>query len=185
MDKNNAGLLFKSSTVLKGYKMSNNVVPETANLNPNESAERPNLDEATPSVNLILSSLADGLRRMPIIHGRKFPMATRKDKISWRWIVTMVLAITFAGQAAGESDSNIAVNASFFDAGLFARVVTFNPDQQDGITSSRYETFREDEVFLEADIPADENGNYRAHRPQDGRGSAKGIRSAHALRERA
>ncbi|MHC5000709.1 MAG: hypothetical protein ACYTE1_07840, partial [Planctomycetota bacterium] len=142
----------------------------TAILNPNESAKRVNLDEAIPVVNLILSSLADGFRRMPIIHGRKYSMATKKNKISLRWIVTMVLAITFAGQVAGETNSDNTVSASFFDAGLFARVVTFNPDQQDGVTSSRYETFREDEVFLEADIPADENGNYRAHRPQDGRG---------------
>lgn len=97
-------------------------------------------------------------------------MPNKKNKISLGLIVTMVLAITFAGQATGESNSDNTVNASFFDAGLFARVVTFNPDQQDGVTSNRYETFREDEVFLEADIPADENGNYRAHRHQDGRG---------------
>ena len=59
---------------------------------------------------------------------------------------------------------------NYFDAGQFARVVTFNPDQQGGVTTTRFETFKEDEVFLEADIPADENGNYRIHRRQDSRG---------------
>jgi len=62
------------------------------------------------------------------------------------------------------------LSANNFDAGQFARVVTFNPDQQGGVSSSRYETFKEDELFLEADVPADEYGNYQVHRQQDSRG---------------
>ena len=62
------------------------------------------------------------------------------------------------------------LSANNFDAGHFGRVVTFNPDQQGGVSSSRYETFKEDELFLEADVPADENGNYQVHRRQDSRG---------------
>ena len=50
--------------------------------------------------------------------------------------------------AAGQAKL-LSVNC--FDASQFARVVTFNPDQQGGVTTSRYVTFREDEVFLEAD----------------------------------
>ena len=62
------------------------------------------------------------------------------------------------------------IAARNFDAGQFGRVVTFNPDQQGGVSSNRYVTFREDEVFLDADIAPDENGQYHVHREQNGRG---------------
>jgi len=50
--------------------------------------------------------------------------------------------------------------AELLDAAIFARVVTCDPNRQDGARASRIEEFRAEDVFLETDLPRRRDGAY-------------------------
>jgi len=92
---------------------------------------------------------------------------------------------------AGEADAKIAGNlANWVEARLtlpagetfsarqtpmdiapFARVVTSDPSRVDGAKAGRLEEFAAEDVFLEWEVPSDDQGLYLVSRTEDGRGT--------------
>ena len=58
------------------------------------------------------------------------------------------------GQPGGETEPRV-------DIARFGRVVTLDPNRNDGARASRIEEFRADDLFLESDVPVQQDGTYR------------------------